>query len=118
MTLAITPGMTTHDPLPTAAFMDMTAITEAFRRRMGHDSGLDATLKFDCGQDGVVVLDGRSVPNRVFNDDIDTDCTIEISRDNLVALMTRKLDPALGFMTGKLKVSGQMGVALKLQRVM
>ena len=35
--------------------MDMPAITEAFRARMGEDSGLNATLKFDCGDDGVVV---------------------------------------------------------------
>jgi putative sterol carrier protein len=98
--------------------MDMPAITEAFRARMGEDSGLNATLKFDCGDDGVVVLDGRSSPNRVTNDDVETDCTIRISRQNLVALMTGKLDPTMGFMTGKFKVSGEMGVALKLQRVM
>lgn len=98
--------------------MDLPTITEAFRQRMGDDSGLNAILKFDCGDEGVVVLDGRSSPNRVGNDDVEADCTIRISRENLVALMTGKLDPAMGFMTGKFKVSGDMGVALKLQRVM
>jgi len=98
--------------------MDLPTITEAFRQRMGDDSGLNATLKFDCGDEGVVVLDGRSSPNRVSNDDVETDCTIRISRENLVALMTGKLDPTMGFMTGKFKVSGDMGVALRLQRVM
>lgn len=98
--------------------MDLPTITEAFRQRMGDDSGLNAILKFDCGDEGVVVLDGRSSPNRVSNDDVEADCTIRISRENLVALMTGKLDPAMGFMTGKFKVSGDMGVALKLQRVM
>jgi putative sterol carrier protein len=98
--------------------MDLPTITEAFRQRMGDDSGLNAILKFDCGDEGVVVLDGRSSPNRVSNDDVEADCTIRISRENLVALMTGKLDPTMGFMTGKFKVSGDMGVALKLQRVM
>jgi len=98
--------------------MDLPTITEAFRQRMGDDSGLNATLKFDCGDEGVVVLDGRSSPNRVSNDDVEADCTIRISRENLVALMTGKLDPTMGFMTGKFKVSGDMGVALRLQRVM
>ena len=98
--------------------MDMPTITAAFRTRMGDDSGLNATLKFDCGDDGVVVLDGRSSPNRVTNDDVEADCTIRISRDNLVALMTGKMDPTMGFMTGKFKVSGDMSVALKLQRVL
>jgi putative sterol carrier protein len=98
--------------------MDMPAITDAMRQKMGDDSGLNAILKFDCGEDGVVVLDGRSSPNRVVNDDIDADCTIKISRTNLVALMTGQMDPTMGFMTGKFKVSGDMTVALKLQKVM
>jgi putative sterol carrier protein len=88
------------------------------RQKMGDDSGLNAILKFDCGEDGVVVLDGRSSPNRVVNDNIDADCTIKISRTNLVALMTGQMDPTMGFMTGKFKVSGDMTVALKLQKVM
>ena len=98
--------------------MDMPAITDAMRQKMGNDSGLNAILKFDCGEDGVVVLDGRSSPNRVVNDDIDADCTIKISRTNLVALMTGQMDPTMGFMTGKFKVSGDMTVALKLQKVL
>jgi putative sterol carrier protein len=84
--------------------MDMPAITDAMRQKMGDDSGLNAILKFDCGEDGVVVLDGRSSPNRVVNDNIDADCTIKISRTNLVALMTGQMDPTMGFMTGKFKL--------------
>jgi len=98
--------------------MDLPAITDAMRQKMGDDSGLNAILKFDCGEDGVIVLDGRSSPNRVVNDNIDADCTIKISRTNLVALMTGKMDPTMGFMTGKFKVSGDMTVALKLQKVL
>ena len=98
--------------------MDLPAITDAMRQKMGDDSGLNAILKFDCGEEGVVVLDGRSSPNRVVNENIDADCTIKISRTNLVALMTGQMDPTMGFMTGKFKVSGDMTVALKLQKVM
>lgn len=98
--------------------MDMQQITAAFASRMHEDSGLGATLKFDCGDEGVVLLDGRSMPNRVSNEDVEADCTIRISRENLVALMTGKLNPTMGFMSGKFKVEGDMSVALKLQRVM
>jgi putative sterol carrier protein len=97
--------------------MDMQACTENLRGKVGEQSGLGATLKFDCGADGVIVLDGRSVPNRVHNDDVETDCTVAISHDNLVALLTGELDPTTGFMMGKFKVSGDMSVAMKLQRV-
>ena len=93
-------------------------MTQALRTRMGDESGLHANLKFDCGDEGVIYLDGRSTPNQVHNDNLEADCTVTISRANLEALMTRQLDPAMGFMMGKLKVSGDMSVALKLQKVM
>ena len=97
--------------------MDMQACTEALRAKVGASSGLNATLKFDCGADGVIFLDGKSVPNTVSNDNQDADCTIAITHENLVALMTGELEPATGFMMGKFKVSGDMSVAMKLQRV-
>ncbi|MDO9094814.1 MAG: SCP2 sterol-binding domain-containing protein [Rubrivivax sp.] len=97
--------------------MDMQACTETLRTKMGAASGLNATLKFDCGADGVVVLDGKSVPNAVHNDDVETDCTVAITLENLAALLTGELEPATGFMMGKFKVSGDMSVAMKLQRV-
>jgi putative sterol carrier protein len=97
--------------------MDLQTITEQLRAKVGASSGLNATLKFDCGDEGVVVIDGKSVPNTVDNTDRETDCTIAISHENLVALMSGELEPATGFMMGKFKVSGDMSVALKLQRV-
>jgi putative sterol carrier protein len=97
--------------------MDMQACTEALRTKVGDSSGLNATLKFDCGDDGVIFLDGASVPNTVSNENKDADCTIAITHDNLVALLTGELEPATGFMMGRFKVAGDMSVALKLQRV-
>lgn len=97
--------------------MDLQACTEALRAKVGDASGLNATLKFDCGDDGIVFVDGKSIPNSVSNDDKDADCTVGISLDNLTAMLEGDLEPATAFMTGKLKVSGDMSVALKLQRV-
>ena len=97
--------------------MDMPTITETLRAKVGDASGLNATLKFDCGDDGVAYIDGRSTPNTVDNTDREADCTIAITRDNLAALVSGELEPTTGFMMGKFKVSGDMSVALKLQRV-
>ncbi|MCY7315570.1 MAG: SCP2 sterol-binding domain-containing protein [Rubrivivax sp.] len=96
--------------------MNLHACTEALRNKMGAASGLNATLKFDCGADGVVVLDGKSVPNTISNEDRETDCTIAITLANLAALLNGELEPTTGFMMGKFKVSGDMSVAMKLQR--
>lgn len=97
--------------------MNIEECTQAIRTKVGADSGLGATLKFDCGADGVIVIDGKSTPNTVSNDNVDVDCTVGITLDNLNALLSGDLEPATGFMAGKLKVSGDMGVAMRLQRV-
>ena len=97
--------------------MSLESATQAIRTKVGADSGLGATLKFDMGADGVIVIDGKSTPNTVSNDNIDTECTVGISMDNLQARLDGNLDPATGFMAGKLKVSGDMSVAMRLQRV-
>ena len=57
--------------------MDMQACTEALRAKVGDASGLNATLKFDCGADGVLVIDGKSVPNTVSNTDVEAADAIE-----------------------------------------
>jgi putative sterol carrier protein len=84
---------------------------------VGTSSELGATLKFDCGSDGVIVIDGASTPSTVDNADRDTDCTITLSVDTLGEMMSGELNPTTAFMTGRIKVSGDMGVALKLQSV-
>lgn len=97
--------------------MNIQECTEAIRQKVGADSGLNATLKFDCNPDGHVFIDGKSTPNTVTNDNAEADCTVAITLDNLNALISGDLEPATGFMMGKLKVSGDMSVALRLQRV-
>ncbi|WP_170771368.1 SCP2 sterol-binding domain-containing protein [Ruegeria lacuscaerulensis] len=74
----------------------------------------DGSLKFDCGEDGVIVL----ADNQATTQDQDTDCTIRISRDNLTKLLTGKLNPMTGVALGKLKISGNMGVAMKLGQLL
>ena len=96
--------------------MNLEACTQVIGTKVGTDSGLDATLKFDCGAEGVIYIDGKSKPNTVSNADIDADCTITITLENLNALLEGDLQPATGFMLGKLKVKGDMSVAMRIQR--
>lgn len=89
----------------------------AIRSKVGDDSGLNATLKFDCGEAGSIYVDGKALPNTVDNRGDDADCTVGITLDNLAAMLRGELEPATGFMTGRLKVAGDMSVALRMQRV-
>jgi len=70
--------------------MDIQACTESLRAKVGASSGLDAILKFDCGAEGLVYIDGRSLPNSVSNENQDTDCTIGITLENLTAMAEGK----------------------------
>lgn len=97
--------------------MTLDECTQAIRTKVGDDSGLAATLKFDCGDDGTIYIDGKSAPNAVSNASGDADCTVGITLANLNALLSGELEPTTGFMAGKLKVAGDMGVAMRLQRV-
>jgi putative sterol carrier protein len=98
--------------------MDLNAATKVLREKVGSDSGLGTTLKFDCGSEGIVLIDGAVVPNTVSNSDGDAACTIALSLDTLNRLILRELEPTTAFMMGKLKVSGDMSVAMKLQHLL
>lgn len=98
--------------------MTLDDCTAAIRTKVGSDSGLAATLKFDCGADGTIFIDGKSTPNSVSNSADSADCNVGITLENLGAMIKGDLEPATAFMTGKLKVDGDMSVAMRLQRVL
>jgi putative sterol carrier protein len=45
-------------------------------------------------------------------------CTVTISAADFQALVAGKLNPTTAFMTGKLKIKGDMGLAMKLQTIL
>ena len=94
--------------------MGIRDVTELIRRKVGMDSHLGAVLKFDLGDDGVIVLDATVVPNVVDHEDREAQCTLSTTSDDLDAILRGKLDPMAAFGEGRLRVTGDMSVAMKV----
>ena len=74
------------------------------------------TVKLDFGDNGTIMLDG--VGNTVTEADGAADTTIKIAWDDWQAMADGQLDGMTAFMTGKLKVEGDMSNAMQLQGVL
>jgi putative sterol carrier protein len=47
----------------------------------------------------------------------DADCTISTTDENFQQIVAGDLNPTAAYMTGKLKIKGDMGAAMKLQKL-
>jgi len=70
-------------------------------------------LKLDHGPVGVIMLDG--IAGTVTNDNGDADTTIAVSWDDWLAMTKGELDPMTAYMSGKLRIQGDMGLAMQMQ---
>ncbi len=93
--------------------MSLQSLTERVQTLVGTDSGLDATFKF-ITDEGIISVDTKQVPNVVTNEDLETECAMEISTKNALDLLGGELNPMMAYMMGKLKIKGDMGVAMKI----
>ena len=93
--------------------MGVQEIAERMRPRV-ENSGFERSVKFDTGSDGVIVIDGQTVSTT----DSDTDCTIKLALDDLEDLVAGELNPTMAFMSGKIKVEGDMSVAMALSQLL
>ena len=93
--------------------MDLVAIVK--ERAEGKDlSVLGGSVKFVVDEN-VVLIDGNS--GEISSDDNDATCTISTDVDTMQSIMDGSSSPQAAFMTGKLKVAGDMSIALKVQSV-
>ncbi len=77
-------------------------------------AALGKTLKFDFG-DQKIFVDGSGAGNLVSAEDREADCTVSVSQEDLLGMMTGTVNPMTAFMSGKVKVKGDMSVAMKMQ---
>ena len=93
-----------------------TLLAELTKRASGAPA-LGKSLKFDFG-DNKILIDGTGASNVISTDDKEADCVISITQDDMLGLMNGSLNPMTAFMSGKIKVKGDMGIAMKLQTLL
>lgn len=88
------------------------AAVEALSEKVS--DGFDGIAKFVIEDEGAIVLD----ENGVRASDEDADVTLTATADVFQGMLEGETNPTTAFMTGKLKVDGDMGLAMKLAGVL
>ncbi len=96
-------------------------LPERLKARADKIANLKAVYQFDVTGEGggTWVLDLTQPGGKITAGPSDTaKCTVTIESSNFVKLIEGNLNPQMAFMTGKLKVKGDMGLALKLGTIL
>jgi len=89
-------------------------ITDRIRQGLKDRPGLGKSLKLDFKGEGFIHVDGQNVTN----DDAPADCTVVVAREDLEAMARGELDPMSAMLRGRLKIKGDMAVAMQLQSML
>ncbi|PZX16038.1 putative sterol carrier protein [Palleronia aestuarii] len=77
-------------------------------------SGFDGSAKFVIDGEGAIVMDEAGARPA----DTETDVTLTANADTFKEILDGELNPTAAFMTGRLKVDGDMGQAMKLATIL
>ena len=97
--------------------MDATAILAQLNEQAQSIDPIGATIKFVVDEHNVYI-DGTGDSNVVSDSSADADCEISTSLETLMKLKSGDLNPMMAVMGGKIKIKGDMGLAMKLQSLL
>ena len=97
--------------------MDFAQFSEGIRAHAERVKPFGKTIKFEF-PDGSLTIDGRGEKTLVHEDGGEADCTIITKLSHIEKLRKGELNPMMAMMTGKLKIKGDMSLAMKLQELM
>lgn len=98
--------------------MSLESVTENVKTKLAMAQGLDARVKFDFGDDGLIHIDNTQSPAEISHEDKEADVTLICALDTFEGFLSGTKDPNIAFMMGQLKVKGSMGLAMKLNAVL
>lgn len=97
--------------------MSLESTTQSIKNKTASlNADFGAKVKFDfTGGEGVIYVDATQSPAVVNNDNIDADCTVLVELGDLDDMLAGSLNPMQAFMGGKMRIEGDMSIAMKLQ---
>lgn len=98
--------------------MSLESVTEQIKQKLSFAPQINAKIKFDFGDTGIVFVDATQSPPVISHDDAEAVTTLACSVDTFMGIINGTQDPNIAFMMGKLKVRGSMGVAMKLNAIL
>jgi putative sterol carrier protein len=97
--------------------MTLAEFTEKTREAAQNAPNLGKSIKLQLDE-GVVHIDMTEDEAQVTNEDKEADTVVITSIDTLDKLRTGALNPMMAMMSGKVKIKGDMGLAMKLQSLL
>lgn len=94
--------------------MSLEEHTSMITDKTANITDLNKKVKFNLTDEGIIHVDATAIPPTVTNNDLDADVTFVLSMENFEGLVDGSLNPQMAFMMGKMKIEGDMGLALKL----
>ena len=91
--------------------------TLASRADTSKTAGMNNSYLFDIDGAGVWKVDVRDGSVNVSEGESDADVRISTSEETFEKMISGEQNPTSAYMTGKLKVKGDMGAAMKLQQL-
>jgi putative sterol carrier protein len=82
-------------------------------------AGIESSYLFDIAGEGRWLVDVRDQKVTVTeNPDGEADVSFSLSGETFDRILTGKQNPMIAYMTGKLKISGDMSTAMELQKLL
>ncbi|MEM6965196.1 MAG: SCP2 sterol-binding domain-containing protein [Bacteroidota bacterium] len=97
--------------------MNLDEILAGMQSKAANLDPINATLKISVDANHVYV-DGTGDSNVITMEDKEADCVISTTADTMQKLLAGDVNPMMAVMTGKVKVKGDMGVAMKVQSLL
>jgi len=97
--------------------MSLENMVSQFEKKASSAPPIGGSIKFEVDGQGILI-DGSGDSNTVKASDQEADCTISLTAEVLEKLRDGEINPMMAVMGGQIKITGDMGLAMKVQSLM